>query len=102
MEGASLVPILDGGGHPWRSSFVVEQKAARPPAYCAVRTRRWSYVYYETGEEELYDLRRDPAQLRSLDGDRDRPARRRSLRAQAAELCDPAPPGVTFPARFRA
>jgi arylsulfatase A-like enzyme len=33
--------------------------------YAAVRTRRHVYVEYENGERELYDLRRDPHQLRS-------------------------------------
>jgi len=32
----------------------------------AVRTRGHLYVEYESGERELYDLRRDPHQLRNL------------------------------------
>jgi arylsulfatase A-like enzyme len=36
------------------------------PAYRAVRTAKWLYVKYSTGERELYNLRNDPYQLRSL------------------------------------
>jgi N-acetylglucosamine-6-sulfatase len=37
-------------------------------SYRAVRTTRWLYVEYSGGPRELYDLRRDPYELRSLDG----------------------------------
>jgi arylsulfatase A-like enzyme len=38
--------------------------------YRGVRTDRYTYVVYtETGEEELYDRRRDPAQLRNVAAD---------------------------------
>lgn len=33
------------------------------PAYTAIRTARYSYVEYATGERELYDLQLDPDQL---------------------------------------
>jgi N-acetylglucosamine-6-sulfatase len=35
-------------------------------SYRAVRTTRWLYVRWRGGERELYDLRRDPDQMRSL------------------------------------
>ncbi len=34
--------------------------------YKAIRTSRWLYVRYRGGARELYDLHRDPGQLRSL------------------------------------
>ena len=34
-----------------------------------VRTRRWKYVYYPEGFEELYDLRSDPHETTNLAGD---------------------------------
>jgi N-acetylglucosamine-6-sulfatase len=37
--------------------------------YRAVRTRRWLWVEYRGGTRELYDLVRDPAQLRSRHAD---------------------------------
>jgi N-acetylglucosamine-6-sulfatase len=36
------------------------------PAYRAIRTGRYLYVLYSNGQVELYDMLRDPGQLRSL------------------------------------
>jgi arylsulfatase A-like enzyme len=36
------------------------------PAYRAIRTDRYLFVVYANGQTELYDMRRDPGQLRSL------------------------------------
>lgn len=36
------------------------------PRYLGLRTVNYSYVEYQTGEIELYDLRSDPAQLQNL------------------------------------
>jgi N-acetylglucosamine-6-sulfatase len=36
------------------------------PAYRSIRTDRYEYTVYANGETELYDMWRDPAQLRSL------------------------------------
>ena len=36
------------------------------PAYRAIRTSRYLYVLYANGQTELYDIKRDPAQLNSL------------------------------------
>jgi N-acetylglucosamine-6-sulfatase len=41
----------------------------RVMSYRAVRTERWLYVEYRDGARELYDLRRDPQELRSLHAD---------------------------------
>jgi arylsulfatase A-like enzyme len=38
----------------------------RAPAYRAIRTDRYLYVLYASGDRELYDMYADPAQLRSL------------------------------------
>ena len=38
----------------------------RAPAYRAIRTDRYLYVLYSSGDVELYDMQADPAQLRSL------------------------------------
>jgi hypothetical protein len=36
------------------------------PAYRSVRTDRYEYTIYANGQTELYDMKRDPAQLNSL------------------------------------
>ena len=39
------------------------------PSFWGLRTERWTYVVYESGERELYDNDADPHQLRNLAGD---------------------------------
>lgn len=36
------------------------------PPYWGLETERWAYIEYSTGERELYDLQRDPYELRNL------------------------------------
>jgi N-acetylglucosamine-6-sulfatase len=54
----------DGGGSGRRVSV--------PPTYAAVRTERYTYVEYVTGERQLYDLRADPDQLHNIAGTADK------------------------------
>ena len=67
--------------------------------YKGVRTDRYTYVVYtETGEEELYDRRKDPAQLRNVAADpayarREGQARRRSCAGSTAARGAPATSG---------
>ncbi len=50
---------------------IKSQSAVRKaPAYRAIRTDRYLFVLYANGQSELYDMRRDPGQLRSLIGDK--------------------------------
>jgi arylsulfatase A-like enzyme len=93
-DGRSLLPVLSGDAS-WRSDFLVEHmEGTNPiPTYCAVRSERWMYVSYTTGEEELYDLRADPYELENVASD---PRHRQVLedrRARLRELCSPVPPG---------
>ncbi|MFN2612153.1 MAG: sulfatase, partial [Solirubrobacterales bacterium] len=46
------------------------------PAYKAIRTNRWLFVVYATGERELYDMAKDPAQLNNLRARKYRKVRR--------------------------
>ncbi|HEX2045151.1 MAG TPA: sulfatase [Gaiellaceae bacterium] len=67
VEGRSLVGLLAGGPTAWRTRFLIEYfSPGDVPGYCGFRGRRWKYVQYATGEEELYDLGRDPNELRNL------------------------------------
>jgi hypothetical protein len=61
------------------------------PTYCAVRTSRYLYAVYDTGERELYDLAEDPYELRNLSTTA--PRLRARLQGVLDRLCVPPPPG---------
>ncbi|MBX6381877.1 MAG: sulfatase [Microbispora sp.] len=70
-EGRSLVPLLHGRDVPWRDAVLAEfyhpsYSPNSPPSYAMVRTERYAYVEYETGERQLYDLWNDPAELHNI------------------------------------
>jgi N-acetylglucosamine-6-sulfatase len=74
-DGRSLAPFLHGEQVPWRHAFLVEYLGKAllhkggPPPYVAVQTRRNLYVEYRNGWRELYNLKRDPWELRNVAGD---------------------------------
>jgi arylsulfatase A-like enzyme len=94
-EGMSLLRVLSGDLEGWRSDFLIEHlEGTNPvPTYCAIRSSRWKYVRYTTGEEELYDLASDPFELSSVAGEPDVASVLESERARLRELCAPVPPG---------
>ena len=99
-EGHSLLPLLRSGSTAWREAFLVEHLGRHgghaAPTFCAVHTERYVLVRYDTHEEELYDLVRDPHQMMNVDDMRSYDERRRELRAKLRTLCDPRPPGFSF------
>jgi N-acetylglucosamine-6-sulfatase len=98
-EGASLLPFLDGTPPAsWRDRFLIEHltDGKNPPSYCAVRTTRYKYVRYATGEEELYDLQTDPFELQSRHADPAMASVLEELRADTVAMCSPPPPGYAF------
>jgi arylsulfatase A-like enzyme len=75
VEGRSLSPLLSTSPPAsWRTAFLVEHRSSAnegfytvdTPDYDAVRTSRYLYVEYKTGERELYNLSTDPYELTSL------------------------------------
>jgi N-acetylglucosamine-6-sulfatase len=56
------------------------------PPFTAVRDPRWLYAEYKNGDRELYDLRSDPAELRSLHADLSAAAVRQDLARRLARL----------------
>lgn len=58
----------------WRTAFLIEHKSSGTeygyvraiPEYYGVRTAQYSYVEYETGEKELYDLNADPTEMTNI------------------------------------
>ncbi|GIU98176.1 MAG: hypothetical protein KatS3mg013_1979 [Actinomycetota bacterium] len=97
-EGASILSLLANPSAAWRKDFLLEhleknERRDRVPAYCGVRTERYTYVLYGTGETELYDLDADPYQLTNLAGAPEVAAEQHRLHARVLALCDPPPPG---------
>ena len=92
QDGRSLAPLLEGTPPVrWRTAFLAEgarQESIDRPAYRAVRTENYLYVRYGNGEKELYNLDRDPYQLRSYDEGAD-PALKERLgrRLSALDSC---------------
>ncbi len=62
------------------------RRRLRLPSYRAVRTSRWVWVEYSDGDRELYDLARDPQQLRSRHADRRYRRTREALRRELRRL----------------
>jgi len=106
LEARSLLPALSGRARPRRTAILVEHydppgANGYVPTYCAVRTRRHAYVRYDADadpvNEELYDVRRDPYQLRNLMRTRPVPRRlRNDLLDRLRDLCSPVPPGFGY------
>jgi len=99
-RGQSLLPLLAWPSTSWRSDFLIEHlddgTPGDPSTFCAVRTTRYLYVEYQDGEEELYDLKTDPYELRNAVRDPRIAQILEALRLRVRDLCDPPPPGYTF------
>jgi N-acetylglucosamine-6-sulfatase len=93
MDGVPLVRALhDPSFAPDRKGVPLEYLAKRNdkiPTYCGYRTARHTYVRYATGEEELYDLRRDPHQLRNIAATAAATPVVDRLRTRSMAVCDP-------------
>ena len=94
VEGQSLGPVLRGGAAPRRALFCAYRSCQR-----MVRTREWKLIAYHAGGEahtQLFDISRDPWEMRNLAGERDHGARLGHMRAllrehmaSAGDPCDP-------------
>ncbi len=71
-DGRSLFPLLADPGLEWGRDILIERGPGGGPSggrmFTAVRTPRFAYAEYSTGERELYDLASDPDELQNLDG----------------------------------
>jgi arylsulfatase A-like enzyme len=70
IDGRSFAPLLRPGAPgpgAWRQAYPLNQLSrVGIPSWRGVRTRRYTYVEYATGERELYDDAADPYQLENI------------------------------------
>lgn len=94
IDGRSLVPLLERHKASWRTSFLIEYFSDRTiqrmvnMGYQAVRTDRWKYIHYTElkGMDELYDLHRDPYEMRNVIASAAKRGTLESLRAELHRL----------------
>jgi len=98
IQGRSLVPLFSGRKPAgWRKSFLIEYWAEQAMpwlvgmTYKAVRTERHKYIHWvnrgRAGElDELYDLERDPWEVRNLNASRAHARVRAALRRELKKL----------------
>jgi N-acetylglucosamine-6-sulfatase len=61
VDGRSFLPLVQGSSIPWRQSYLLG--AGGDAGFAGIRTDRYTYVEYFSGEGEFYDRRVDPYQL---------------------------------------
>jgi arylsulfatase A-like enzyme len=67
QDGRSLFPLLADPGLEWGRDLLFEGPSGiAAVGFTALRTYRYLYAEHDSGERELYDLQRDPHQLRSI------------------------------------
>jgi N-acetylglucosamine-6-sulfatase len=95
QDGTSLVPLLADPRLEWGRDLLIEgAEGFTVRGFEAIRTYRYLYAEYTTGERELYDLERDPHELSSVHDDPEYASiqvelarRLRALRICAGETC---------------
>ena len=95
-DGVSIRPFATGERSSVRRSILLEhlRSTSEVPTYCGIRTRRFLFVRYGTGEEELYDLRNDRYEMENVVSSRPRKAA--ELRSLTRSRCVPRPPGFSW------
>lgn len=98
-DGVSLVPLLDGGGQPWKREHLIVQFMGgaygrglpAPFEYSAVLTEQWRLV--NSDGQGLFDIRNDPAQRNDLSSDH--PEAVKSLRERYLPFWEAVSPRMT-------
>jgi N-acetylglucosamine-6-sulfatase len=91
MDGLSLLPIADSPTTDAGRDIVLEagpRTVDGPMTFTGLRTDRYKYVEYATGETELYDLQTDPYELDNLAGDPSVAAVEHNLAQELASVRD--------------
>ncbi|HEX4495270.1 MAG TPA: sulfatase [Thermoanaerobaculia bacterium] len=88
MDGRSLLPLVHDPRLGKDRTLLIEGfgEGHDKPPFTALRDPRWFYAEYRNGDTELYDLRNDPFELRSLHADPAFAAVRQDLARRLARL----------------
>ena len=79
-DGPSLVALLCDSGHQW--PHVAVTHLDRPGNY-SVSEKRWRYIRYANGQQELYDVESDPYEWKNLANDPQQADRMAAMNAKA-------------------
>lgn len=63
VDGRSFLPIVQGSDVPWRTSYLLGCCGDGGAGYAGVRTEQYTYLEFNSGAGEFYDLTVDPYQL---------------------------------------
>ncbi len=68
FRGYGLIPLPESGNPGWRDDIFSMYHGNQFGLYTQrmVRDRRWKYIWNAAAEDELYDLERDPGEIRNL------------------------------------
>ncbi|MEW6738218.1 MAG: sulfatase, partial [Acidobacteriota bacterium] len=69
IDGRSLLPLLKNASHSiarWREVFLLERYFPVENQSRGLHTRVYKYLEYTNGERELYNLKKDPAELNNI------------------------------------
>jgi arylsulfatase A-like enzyme len=95
-DGRSFAPLLRGRAPPdWQNTVMSEHGLVSfvSPPWCLVRTMGFKYVVYPyDGEEELYDLQKDPFEQRNVANDPSYAGARRQMQRLHSSRCTLPPP----------
>jgi arylsulfatase A-like enzyme len=85
-DGISLAPYAAKRNYRAKRALLLENNPLGANSFDAIRTKKWVYSQLATGEEELYNIRRDPLQLTSKHAARSHAARKARLAATLSRL----------------
>ena len=93
MQGMSMVPVLNGRRrgnlHDGLYYHFYENQEHGVAKHFGIRTDRYKLIYfYELGEWELYDLKKDPREMRSVYGEASYAGVRKHMRVSLQKLVD--------------
>jgi len=92
MQGKSFAALLKGRTNGWRKDFFYEyfKEGYAPgiPSVVGIRTERYKLVDYPEleGDNELYDLKNDPIEMRNLYNDKSYASLKKKLTNRLKEL----------------